>query len=249
MTMIAAQLSTASTRERAVVRMRWEQLLFMHWPVSVEAVRGMKPRIPEGLEIDTSDGTAWVGLIPFSMHLRMLGWAAIPTMRRFHECNVRTYVKCHGEPGVWFFSLDAASLLATWGARRFWRLPYHHARMSSRRGGSDIHYASERRSRTPASLRCSWRVGGSLIRPQPGDLAYFLTERYALYSADDRGGLFRGRIDHEPWPLRSAALLRLEESLLRACGLARDASVAPLLHHADAIDVTAFALERLDSVR
>ena len=50
----------------------------------------------------------------------------------FLETNVRTYVSYGGRPGVYFLSLDAAHWIAVQTARRFWGLPYHYARMSSR---------------------------------------------------------------------------------------------------------------------
>ena len=89
------------------MRMTWRSLLFLHWPLPPDAVR---PLLPAEMTLDTFDGSAWVGLVPFTMTGVKFRWlGSIPSMRRFHECNVRTYVHRDGEPGVWFFSLDAAS--------------------------------------------------------------------------------------------------------------------------------------------
>src|SRR5687767_6035095 len=134
---------------RSVVGMRWHDLLFVHWPVPLAAVRKV---LPAGVEPDVFGGSAWVGLVPFTMTgVRPLG-LALPTAHAFHECNVRTYVTIGGVPGVWFFSLDAASRVAVHGARLSWGLPYLHARITLAREGGRIDYSVRRRGRPTA--RC-----------------------------------------------------------------------------------------------
>jgi hypothetical protein len=242
--------------------MRWRCLLFIHWPVPVEAVR---PLVPPGLEVDTFDSQAWVGLIPFTMDgIRAALLPPVPTTTAFHECNVRTYVRLGEERGVWFFSLDAASRLAVLVARRLWRLNYVHSRMSLERDGDLVRYRVERRGEPGTGLRCAWRVGEALARSQPGELAHFLTERYVLYSSrwrpDGRAGgaggrrktarqdaaLYRGHIDHAPWPLRAAALLELEDGLVAAAGIDLGGAPAAAVHAADRLEVEAWRIERVD---
>ncbi|MHC5112954.1 MAG: YqjF family protein [Planctomycetota bacterium] len=222
--------------------MQWYNLLFCHWPVPVGALRRV---VPELLEIDRHEGTAWVGLVPFSMRGVRLPWLPpLPTLHRFHECNVRTYVRHRGEPGVWFFSLDAVSRLAVWGARRFWHLNYVHAAIDAGRDGDVLTY-DLRRVRTPeVTMRCRWRAGASLPRSEPGTLEHFLSERYLLYSIDPRGRVHRGRVHHEPWTLREATLETLDDRLVAAAGLEVPPGTDPVLMHADHIDVTADPLER-----
>jgi uncharacterized protein YqjF (DUF2071 family) len=237
---------------RSIMRMRWRHLLFAHWPVEVSALR---PLVPGELEIDEYDGRAWVGLIPFTMEdvtprfLPRVPWRGVTD---FHECNVRTYVYPQGQKsdaaarGVWFFSLDAASRLAVWGARTFFRLPYFHARMNLHREGDVIDYRVERRDpRSPAAgMTCRWRALEAMPPSRPGELAHFLTERYCLY-AMKRGQLHRSRIEHAPWPLRRAELLSLDDSLVRSAGIEVNPSREPVLHHADVLDVRARWLERV----
>ena len=91
-------------------------------------------------------------------------------------------------------------------------------------------------------MRCMWRAGSPRAPSRAGDLLHFLTERYALYAVDRRGRLRRGRIWHEPWPLRDAELLRLEDGLLAANGVAVDAGFTPITYHADRVDVEAWSL-------
>ena len=99
----------------------WRKLLFAHWPVPAEMVR---PLLPAGLALDTWDGQAWLGIVPFQMErVRFRGLPGIPTATRFGELNVRTYVTADDKPGVFFFSLDAGSLLAVLGARALFALP------------------------------------------------------------------------------------------------------------------------------
>ncbi len=229
------------------MRMMWQTLLFIHWPLPAES---LGPLVPEALAIDTFDGTAWVGLIPFTMRGVRLSWLPpIPTMHRFHECNVRTYVTVDGRAGVYFFSLDAASRLAVWGARRFWRLNYHFSRMALRRKGDDVEYSVDRARQPPgkpvARLRCAWRAGGRRRPTAPGDLAHFLTERYMLYTVDGHGQPLRGRIWHEPWPLREAELVALDDGLVGAAGITLPDNEKPVLYHADELRVEAWPLERV----
>ncbi len=120
------------------MRMSWHDLLFAHAPVPVAALRAV---VPAGLELDTFDGVAWLGVVPFRMTRvgpRVL--PPLPGLHAFPELNVRTYVTRDGRPGVWFFSLDAANRLAVWTARRFFHLPYFHAAMTCRADGDGIEH-------------------------------------------------------------------------------------------------------------
>lgn len=223
--------------------MRWLNLAFIHWPVEPEAVRRL---LPVGLELDTFDGKAWVGLVPFTMrdvrHVTPLGPIGIPTATHFHECNVRTYIRdAGGVASVWFFSLDAASRLAVIGARTLWNLPYHHAAMRLQRDGDRVSYQTTRTADKRAALSAEWEAGSRLPPSAPGTLPHFLTERYALSSISRSGVVRRGRIKHDPWPLREARLLKLDDGLVRAAGIS--VTGEPLVWHADELEVDAFALE------
>ncbi len=231
------------------MRMQWRHLLFMHWPVPVSTLR---PLIPEALAIDEFDGTAWIGLVPFTMRAVLPaflpGWPGVGDVRgltAFHECNVRTYVTHQGQPGVWFFSLDAASRPAVWAARRFFHLPYFHSKMSLDRNVNQVEYSSCRAGLARCALKCVWRIGDPLPQSKPGDHAHFLTERYMLYSANAAGQLFRSRIWHKPWPLQNAELLSLQDGLVLAAGIPVNHTQPPVLHYADELDVRAWRLERL----
>src|SRR2546430_14347972 len=102
--------------------------------------------LPAGLTVQTFDGTAWVGLIPFLMvGVRAPGVPALPWLSRFPETNVRTYVRGRdGRSGIWFFSLDATRLPAVVAGRSGFGLPYPWAAVSVRRSGAMIAYRSRR---------------------------------------------------------------------------------------------------------
>jgi uncharacterized protein YqjF (DUF2071 family) len=198
--------------------MTWANLAFLHWPMPADALRA---KLPPGLELDTHEATAWLGITPFEMrHVRVTGGPRFPTAVDFPELNVRTYVTHNGRAGVFFFSLDAASLLAVIGARAATGLPYFHARMTSRPVGQGIEYASDRRAaRAPkASLRVRYAPAGDVFTSTPGSLEHFLTERYALFVK--RGSkIHRLDIEHVPWPLQNGFAEVSMNSMAQAAGL------------------------------
>jgi uncharacterized protein YqjF (DUF2071 family) len=186
------------------LRMRWEDLAFLHWQIPVEVLRRL---VPAQLELDRHDGVAWIGITPFRMtRVRPVFTPPIPTASNFPELNVRTYVRLRDRAGVYFFSLDAASWLAVTAARTATGLPYFHARMSHARDGTDIEYASARIDSTApsAGFRARYRPTGDVSRSQPGSLEHFLTERYSLF-VTRANRLLRLDIEHEPWPLQPAS--------------------------------------------
>ena len=225
------------------MRQWWGKLLFMHWPVPASVLR---PLVPPQLSIDTFDGQAWVGVVPFRMWGVRASFAPpLPGLSVFNELNVRTYVHHRGVPGVWFHSLDIDSAVATWGARRFFYLPYHQAEMSLRQQGNRIDYSSSRiqKDAPPASFRGSWTIGGRLPSSEPDSLEFFLTERYCLYAVEDEQ-LYRCRIYHEPWPLRAAEVGDYESTMLEALGLSTP-PLAPLLHYTEELKVDIWPLLRV----
>ena len=143
--------------------MQWHDLLFMHWPLRPAMLR---PLIPPPLQLDTFDGDAWIGVIPFHMTgVRPHGVPALPWASAFAELNVRTYVTLGGKPGVWFFSLDAASPFAVRAARLAFHLPYYDARMASIRGDA-VRYTCTRThyGAPPADFAARYRPALSLCR-------------------------------------------------------------------------------------
>ena len=198
----------------AVMRQEWRDLAYVHWRYEPEVVQALLP--PE-LTVDTFDGSAWVGLIPFSMrNIGLPNGPAVPYFGSFPEINVRTYVIRDGRPGVWFFSLDVNRFLPALVARLTYRLPYCWGRASHE--VTESQWTTRVRRRWPRAVDSTEIV----VRPgeeiEPDDLDHFLTARWGLYSATRRGVRY-APVDHEPWPLRAAELVRADSSLVEAAGL------------------------------
>lgn len=224
---------------KAVLHMNWRHLLFLHYALDPGQLR---PHVPKELEIDTfpdADGRekAWVGVIPFTMHgIRPRGMPALPGLSAFHETNLRTYVHARGSnPGVWFFSLDAANATACRVARTTFGLPYHHASMSLDAAGDRRTYRSERRS-DGAALFATASIG-QRIESAPGSFEFWLVERYALF-AIRRGKLISARVHHPPYELWKADVVEAESTLPEASGL----PIAPWAHacFSQGVDVEVF---------
>src|SRR5205807_9075030 len=99
-------------------------MTFLHWAYDPEAVR---PLLPEGVEIDTFDGRAWVSLVAFLVTgFRVPGLPAVPGLSRFSQANVRTYARGpEGRDGIVFLDLEGANLAAVLAARLVYRVPDH----------------------------------------------------------------------------------------------------------------------------
>jgi uncharacterized protein YqjF (DUF2071 family) len=229
-----------------VMAQRWTNLLFIHRPATVDAVRAV---VPPALTLDVHDGTVWVSVTPFYLsHLRPRGVPPIPGVSEFPELNVRTYVTYGGKPGVYFFSLDAGNALAVFGARALYRLPYFRASMSVReaRDGT-IHYRSRRthRNAPPAEFSAQYRPTGAETHSKPGTLDHWLTERYCLYALDTTRRVHRAEIHHRPWALQPAEVEIERETMAAAAGLTLPAE--PIrLSFSRRLDVVVWAPERVD---
>ena len=223
----------------------WRNLLFMHWRLPVQELR---PHIPEPLEIDTFDGSAWIAITPLSLwNVRPIFVPPVPFVSEFLEINVRTYVHYENVPGVWFFSLDANSWFAVAGARLFYLLPYHIAEMESERVDQTIDFRSERQDGKGGSFNARWTsTSENLAMSTPGSLEFFLTERYCLYTASRRD-IYRCRIHHQPWKLGAATVESFETDLFAANELPTPAG-SPLLHATEPVDVEVWGLERITKV-
>lgn len=233
-----------------VMRQTWRNLLFAHWPIPPQALAAL---VPQALPLDTYGGQAWLGVVPFAMaDVHPRGLWSVPGLSNFPELNVRTYVtlseKGVEKPGVYFFSLDAANSVAVALARRFFLLPYFHARMrtwETRRGW--VEYRSRRMhpQAAPADFRARYRPTGPVYLSRRGDLDHWLTERYALYTVDAKGCPYIGEIHHIQWPLQPAEAELHPTNLVGGSAALRLPDIAPLLHFARRIDMAAWALRRV----
>lgn len=227
-----------------LMRMRWYDLLFAHWVVDAARVRAL---IPQQLELDLFDRRAYLGAVPFRMDgvaPRLL--PSLPGFHSFPELNLRTYVTRDHKPGIWFFSLDAGNKLAVRAARRFFYLPYFDATFNIANTDGAVEYSAVRthRGAANATFAAVYCPAGEVYRSATGSLDSWLTDRYCLYAADNAGNLYRGEIDHQPWPLQRATATVRVNTLGEWLGL--DMKGPPdTLHFAKSLDVHAWSVDRL----
>lgn len=226
----------------------WHHLLFLHWEVPYAELQKL---VPSRLTVDTFEGKAYIGLIPFTLTgVRAVGTPPLPWISSFHEINVRTYVHLDGrDPGVWFFSLDASSSLAVAAARAAYKLAYYNADIefeASKQPMPVIDFHSKRtdaRGPSPAHAHIRYQpVEGPATASAPGTIEHFLAERYVLYSEDEQRGLHRARVHHQPYPLQRADVLELDETLIWAAGVKRHDGVG-MRHYAREVNVKVYPLE------
>jgi uncharacterized protein YqjF (DUF2071 family) len=200
----------------------------VHWRHDPDVVQAL---LPDGLAVDTHDGSAWVTLAPFLMAdqrpplLRTVG-----RLGTFPETNLRTYVRgADGRDGLWFFSLEAANAAFVVGARAVVGAPYHRASLSIDEREDVITYAGVRRGGSPSY----WLVvrPGAAIEPSERDV--WLTARWRAYTRH-LGRLWQTPVTHEPWPLRAAGVVELEESLTAGAGLSAPVG-EPLVHYSEGV--------------
>lgn len=183
---------------------RWEQLLFLHWQVEIDAIQRT---LPPGLWVDTFEGQAFIGVVPFLMRgVRPHGLPTVSGISNFLELNLRTYVHDReGRPGVWFYSLDANQWMAVRVARKRFSLPYVDASMRVSGPGPQGEMNFRSRRRTSEEMVFQYRPDGEVYAAEPGTMTHFLVERYYLYAfrqADQQ--LLVGQVHHRPYPLQPA---------------------------------------------
>lgn len=223
--------------------MHWHDLLFLHWPVRADVIR---PLTPAGLELDTFEGSAWIGIVSF----RMTGVRPrhFPAGLAFPEINVRTYVWTPGRSGVWFFSLDAGNRLAVKAARVSNGLPYYNARITVRSELGSVHFQSTRLDKrgAGAAFQASYKPTGAVYRSAPATLDRWLTDRYCLYSRGRASRLGYGEIHHAPWPLQRAEVELRVNTMTNPLKINLP-DTPPLAHFARYLEVVAWRMVPVDA--
>jgi len=226
---------------------RWNDLLFVHWPVPASEIA---PLLPEGLEPDVFEGSSWLGVVPFWLdRIKVRGVPTSPGMRNFPDLNVRTYVRDERThtPGMYFFSLDATNLLAVVLAHTFFHLPYHWAEMHlDQRSEREFSFYSRRRL-TDESVIFKARYRGlgptrKLAEGGSGTLEYFLMERSSLYTRNHAGQAVRANLHHVPWPLEEADAEIERNDLAKAIGIELP-EIEPVLHYSRRLAVYVWPTE------
>jgi uncharacterized protein YqjF (DUF2071 family) len=204
------------TVDRAATIQRWSDASFLHWRVDAAVLR---PLVDPALELEEFDGSAWIGLIPFRMRMRLPYQPPYPVISRYPETNVRTYVRdAEGRSGLWFLSLDVPRSLAVATARMMLGLPYVWSRMKTEDIGEGTRYRAERIA-PGRGTRSDVSVSTAGGKEDDSELARFLTARFRLFG---RGplGLFEVDVEHAPWVLSTGRALRVEDDLVPSAGVA-----------------------------
>jgi uncharacterized protein YqjF (DUF2071 family) len=199
----------------------WSWLSFLHWSYEPAVVQGL---LPDGLEVHSFKGRAWVGVTPFFLEdLRTPVAPALPWFTNFPETNVRTYVRGpDGREALWFFSLDAARLEPVLVARSTYALPYMWSEMVVERDGPVVRYRSRRRwpGPTPATSRITVEVGDPLTPEELSEFDHYLTARWQLYTT--LGPLLaRSNVEHQPVAAAPGCRTRAGREPGRGCRPAR----------------------------
>ena len=231
-----------------VMYQRWEELLFLHWPVEPQIVAKV---LPPGLVVDTYKGKAWIGVVPFSMRgVRPRFLPAVPGLSSFPELNLRTYVvDKHGRPGVWFYSLDTPKRLPNWIARTFFHLNYRFARIQVEDKGSLGSYRSELWMGTDwdAPQKYEWERLGKPFTAEPGSLDFFLAERYRLFAYNEaKAQLMTGQVHHQAYPLQQVNLKYYSKRLFTLNGLSEPDSLPVSVLASSGVNVQISPMSRVE---
>jgi len=219
------------------LEMGWRHLLFENWPVDPAV---MVAHLPEGLEPDEHDGSAWLSIVPFTnVAVRPKG-VPEPFGIRLPELNVRTYVTRDGVPSVYFFSLDAQGIASVLGARIFQHLPYYYARISLEWADGRVRFDSRRRhpGARPAQFEGTYWPTGEPFSAPDDPFAAFLVERYRFYTEAQDGSIRYTDVAHEPWTLYPAAADIEENTLFSTHGFERP-ETEPVYYYSPGLDVVA----------
>jgi len=231
-----------------VMYQRWEELLFLHWPVEPQVVAKV---LPPGLGVDTYKGKAWLGVVPFSMRgVRPRFLPAVPGLSSFPELNLRTYVVDElGRPGVWFYSLDTPKHLPNWIARTFFHLNYRFARIQVEDKGGSRSYRSELWMGTDWDVpqEYEWERIGEPFTAEAGSLDFFLAERYRLFAYNDaKAQLMTGQVHHQAYPLQQVNLKRYSKRIFTLNGLSKPDSLPVSLLASSGVNVEISPMIRVD---
>jgi uncharacterized protein len=232
---------------RWAMTQRWNDLLFAHWPIPTAKLEAL---LPDWLEADTYQGSAWLGAVPFWLdRIKVRGVPAIPGLRNFPDLNLRTYAcdRITGTRGIYFFSVDSNNLLAVAAARMVYHLPYFLAEMHlDQRSEREFAFYSRRRfAKDQVIFKARYRgLGPSrrLVEIHSGSFEYFMSERPCVFSVNRAGQPIRANLHHVSWPLEEAEAEIERNDLAAAVGLELP-EIEPILHYSRRLAVYVWPAE------
>lgn len=178
-------------------RQSWIHTLFLHWPVTPEALQAF---IPKEFEIDTFDGSAWLSIVAFhaeDSRLRLSPkWTSLDPVT---QINVRTYVTYPGsnERGVYFFTIHVQHLTAALGAKSLFKLPFRYAQTTMQEENEKaIKIAAEDAGKSLFSATYMPKVEQEV----QSELGAYLAERYCIWNLKGKQ-VIKIPIKHQRWDL------------------------------------------------
>ena len=237
---------------RWAMSQRWNDILFAHWRVPAAAIA---PFLPEGLQPDTFQGSAWVGVVPTWMdRFSFRGIASVPGASSFPELHFRTYVHDHTNlPGIFNLTVDIGSLLATAVVRIAYRMPCNWAEMRlNQRTEREFSFYSRRRFvSNPVIFSARYRgLGPSrrLAEISSGSVEYFFTERYCMFTRNHAGQVVRANLHTVTSPLEDAEAEIDRNDLAGALGI-EVGGQDPVLHYSRRLAVYIWPAELVAPAR
>lgn len=227
-----------------LMQQEWRNLLFIHWEVASDYIQRT---LPKGLYVDTFEGKAYIGLTPFFMrNVRIPNLPVIPRISDFHEVNIRTYVFDEkGNPGIYFYSLDADQWLAVESAK-FINLPYMHAEIVSLVDHEGfINYSVLRKSDNKKSF-FKYKIKEEVISSEIGSLEFFLIERYLMYYTFN-SSLYNIQVYHKPYLLKNVEVITYDENLILSDGLSTNSQKPVHVIASPGVDVNIHTPEKVYS--
>lgn len=179
---------------------QWNDVFFMHWRVQPEVLQSY---IPEPLELDLNDGSAWITVVCFVAKQSRLRHVPLTIVPEAIQTNVRTYVRLPKplaqERGVYFLNVYLNKKLAVIGARRLFHLPFETAQTTCKRTKKST-YTYKNIVQGETKLHASFQ---RKKQPSTEKLTHFLTERYAIWHRRNNR-LIKIPIAHIPWRIKEA---------------------------------------------
>ncbi|HYZ93911.1 MAG TPA: DUF2071 domain-containing protein [Actinomycetota bacterium] len=213
-----------------------QHVCFTTWEVDESDIVGV---LPAGVEPDHYNGKCYITAVSMrSVNMHFRGLPPLPGGADYPELNFRTYVKCNGEPGVVFLSVDGTPGGSfAWLAKHMFRMPYHEADMDMNVTDAQTSFVSARRDATGARYEVTYQVANDTTKTDPGSFEEFISVRLVGFSSL-LGRIWRYDIRHKQWPLQAATASHVEAgSLFTAAGLPPPTGSPLLMYSAGTDDV------------
>lgn len=195
-----------------IMKQKWSNLGFIHWSVDPKKVEKL---IPKPLKLDTYEGKAYIGIVPFEMTTGRLAYVLLPLYRAFAQVNLRTYVTYNGKRGVYFFSLDADNFAGSLVADSLFGLPYRHSNVSISNLGNTFFFESENLGH---ELELFYKPTSEVKRYSKKSKEVWLTDLTRYFQVKNNC-IFTSELWHPDFKIQEASSTILKNNLLKSLNL------------------------------